>query len=175
MSEMKEMELTQEQEEQRQFICDSDQAAEWCLRKKKEAEEEKAFWKDYYAEQYEKVCRKCDWTIGMMEYHLFKYFETVPHKKAKASESYQLPSGKLTIKEQKPEWEHDDDQLLPWVKENVPGMIKTKESVDWAELKKELSVIWHEDGSQTVANGDGLIVPGVTVTERPDKFVVEVK
>ena len=47
--------------------------------------------------------------------------------------------------------------------------------MNWSELKKELTVIWNEDGGQTIVNADGLIVPGITVTERPDVFKVEVK
>ena len=53
----------------------------------------------------------------------------VPHKVTKTQESYALPSGKLVLKEQKPEWVHDDTQLLPWVKANLPEMIRTKESI----------------------------------------------
>ena len=41
------------------------------------------------------------------------------------------------------------------------------------KLKKELSVIWKDDGGQTITNADGMVVPGVTVTERPDVFKVE--
>ena len=34
---------------------------------------------------------------------LGEYFKTVPHKKTKTQEAYQLPSGKLILKKQEPE------------------------------------------------------------------------
>ena len=48
--------------------------------------------------------------------------------------------------------------------------VKTKEVLDWAELKKNVVFM-----GENVVNGDGEIIPGITITERPDKFVVEVK
>ena len=60
-------------------------------------------------------------------------------------------------------------------------MVKVKESVDWAALKKSLTVAYLEKDSESgqlvpfVVTGDGEIVPGITVTEQPDVFRVEVK
>ena len=51
-------------------------------------------------------------------------------------------------------------------------MVKTKESADWKELKKELKVA--PDGKSMVT-ADGEIVPGITVIEREPKFTVSVK
>ena len=162
-------------EAQEPWAVTDDQTAEWCLDKIREARKEKEKWAAFYDEQKARAMNREDNRILFFESKLAVYFAKVPHKVSKTQESYQLPSGKLVRKEQKPEWEHDDAQLLPWVKENVPELIKTKESVDWDKLKKELSVIWKEDGSQTITNADGMVVPGVTVTERPDVFKVEVR
>lgn len=162
-------------EEERRFTVDDDQKAEWCLEKIREAKADLMKWIEFYVEQTDKVKAKCEARVAFFEGMLQRYFATVPHKVAKTQESYALPSGKLVLKDQAPEWDHDDEQLLPWVKENVPDLIRTKESVNWSELKKELTVIWNEDGGQTIVNADGLIVPGITVTERPDVFKVEVK
>lgn len=162
-------------EEEKGFVVDSDQKAEWCLDRIREAEAEKEKWAEFYRQQNEKVARACDSKIEWMKHLLRPYFDRVPKKETKTQASYQLPSGKLVLKAQAPEWEHDDEQLLPWVRENVPSLVKVKESVNWAELKKELSVIWKEDGDQQIVNADGLILPGVKVTERPDVFKVEVK
>lgn len=162
-------------EEEIRFTVDDDQKAEWCLDKIREAKAELEKWTKFYQERMDSYKKYIDNRIAFFEGMLQRYFETVPHKETKTQESYHLPSGKLVMKEQKPEWTHDDTQLLPWVKEYVPGFVKVKESVDWAEMKKDLTVIWNEDGTNQIVNADGLIVPGITVTERPDEFRVEVK
>jgi hypothetical protein len=166
-------------EEEAGWQVDSDQAAEWCLRKIREAKAEKEKWTDFYMAQLKKVCDREEARIAFFEEKLKAYFEAVPHKVTKTQESYPLPTGRLILKEQKPEWTHDDSTLLPWVKVNAPELVKTQESVDWAALKKDLMMLDLSDEEEAprirVCNSDGLIVPGVTVTERPDKFVVEVK
>jgi hypothetical protein len=47
--------------------------------------------------------------------------------------------------------------------------IKIKEELDWKSLKADTQTV----GGQIVTM-DGEIVPGITATERPDKFTVEV-
>ena len=161
-------------EEERRFVIDDDQKADWAVRRIREIKDDFLKWNDFYVAQTEKALKAAEFRCHYLEHLLEEYFNTVPHKETKTQESYALPSGKLVRKEQKPEWTHDDEQLLPWLRKNAPEMIKTKESVDWSAVKKGLGVIWQEDGSQTITNADGLIVPGVTVTERPDVFRVEV-
>ena len=87
--------------------------------------------------------------------------------------TYQLPGGKLVYKRQAPEIQHDDEKILDWLHENstMPETyIDFRETLKWGELKKVLTVAG--DG---MATQDGEMIPGITVTERPDKFVVEVK
>ena len=170
MSELMNEEEILQEDEQITFIVDDDQKADWCLEKIREANAEKERWTAFYMDRLKKLCDAEDARIQRMEFLLQQYFRTVPHKETKTQQSYALPSGKLVYKRQQPEWTHDDSVLLPWVMENVPNMVKVKESVDWAELKKELSVV-----GDAIVNADGLIVPGVTVMERPDVFKVEVK
>lgn len=159
------------------FVVDDDQKAEWCIRKIADAKKEMMDWIEFYVEQTDKVKAKCEARIQFFEGMLQRYFESVPHKETKTQSSYQLPSGKLVLKKQTVEWVHDDAALLPWVKKNVPNMIKIKESVDWAGLKS----VFKEDDDYIQSNGalvnatDGEVIPGITVTERPDVFKVEVK
>ena len=157
-------------EEYVRFTVDDDQKAEWCLGKIREANAEKEMWTAFYMDRLKKICDKCDSTVAFMEDKLKPYFTMVPHRETKTQASYQLPSGKLVLKKRGPEFERDDDQLLPWLKENIPALVKVKETPDWANLKKHLTIV----GDQAV-DPDGEIVPGVTVTERPDEFKVEVK
>lgn len=153
------------------FRVTDDKAAEWCIRKIREAQNEKQRWRDYYAEQQRKIDQEADNSIGYFEALLADYFETVPHKRTKTQESYQLPGGKLVRRQQAPEYQRDEAALLPWLKQNAPELVKVTEAADWAALKKRLIIA--PDGA-TVATEDGEIVPGVTATNRPDVFKVEI-
>ena len=170
------IELAELTEEEQHFMVDDDQKAEWCIRKIAEARKEMMDWIEFYVAQTDKVKDKCERRIQFFQAMLEKYFYTVPHKQAKTQSSYQLPSGKLIMKAQGPDYERDEAQLLPWVKTNAPEMVKVKESVDWSGLKKSLETA---DGLQIVdghvITPDGEILPGVNVVERPNIFKVEVK
>lgn len=158
-------------EEEAGFHVEDDGAAEWCIGKIKAEKAELEKWETFYKGQIEKMRRKAEDRIAFFEGKLAMYFGSVPHKVTKTQESYQLPGGKLVVKRQAPEIIRDDEKVIAWLKTNCEGAhVKTKEVLDWAELKK--NVVFMGDN---VVNGDGEIIPGITVTERPDKFVVEVK
>ena len=91
-------------------------------------------------------------------------------KATKTQVSYTLPSGKLVLKHQEPEYKPNDEILIPWLEKNNPSLIKVKKTADWAGLKKTLTL----DGTDMLTE-DGEIVPGITVTPREDVFKVEVK
>ena len=155
------------------FTVTDDSAAQWCMKKIKEAEADRAMWKAHYEAQMEKVNKAADESVAYFTAKLEEYFATVPHKATKTQESYSLPGGKLIQKHQQPAYETDDDKLVPWLKQNFMGqLVKVKESADWAGLKKVVTVT--PDGMH-VATDDGEIVPGVTVTPRPDVFKVEME
>lgn len=154
-----------------EFIVDNDQKAEWCLKKIKEAQADKERWKAFYEDQYRAVEESADVTISQMEGLLFEYFKTVPHKQTATQENYKLPSGKLVSKKQEPEYERKDEEIIDWLKNNGgQQFVKVKESLDWAGLKKTVSVV-----GEAVATEDGEIIPGVKVVPREDVFKVEVK
>ena len=154
------------------FQVRDDKSAEWCIRKIREAQAEKQRWAEYYAEQQRKIDQEADGTISYFEALLADYFESVPHKRTKTQESYQLPGGKLVRKQQAPEYQRDEAALLPWLKQNAPALVKVTESADWAALKKQLVIA--PDG-ETVATEDGEIVPGIKAAQRPEVFRVEIK
>lgn len=168
-------------EEEQRFVVDDDQKAEWCIRKIAETKKEMMDWIDFYVAQTDKVRDKCLRRIQFFEAMLEKYFSSVPHKVTKTQESYQLPSGKLVVKKQGPDYERDDALILAWMKANDEDrFVKVKESVDWSELKKKLDILQLTAGGEQVAEQvvfteTGEVVPGITVTERPDVFKVEVK
>lgn len=157
------------------FHVTDDKAAQWCMQKIREAETDRAMWKAHYEAQMQKVNESADSTVAYFTARLEEYFASVPHKSTKTTESYSLPGGKLVQKKQQPEYKTDDAELLQWLKENFMfDFIKTKtvESADWAGLKKIVTVT--PDGAH-VATDDGEIIPGVTVTPRPDVFKVEME
>jgi hypothetical protein len=155
------------------FHVTDDKAAEWCMKKIREAEADRAMWKTHYEAQMEKVNKAADESIAYFTAKLEEYFANVPHKATKTQESYTLPGGKLIRKKQQPKFETDDEALVPWLEDNFMGqLVKVKKSADWAALKKVCSVT--PDGEH-VATDEGEIIPGVTVTQRPDVFKVEME
>lgn len=163
-------EMAYEEQESR-FVVDNDRKAEWCVDKIRQARQDKAEWKKYYAEQLAKIEAECDETINKMEMMLEEYFysENCKHKKTATQESYSLKGGKLVLKQQKPEYDHDDEKLVPWLEKNRPEFVKVRKEADWAGLKKEVTYF---DGQVVDENGE--VVPGVTATPRPNIFKVEV-
>ena len=93
----------------------------------------------------------------------------MPHKKTKTQENYPLPSGKLVMKQVEPDYQREDEEVIKWLKANRDGQfVKSKETLDWQELKKTLTVI-----GETVADEDGQIIPCIKAVAQPDKFGVE--
>ena len=153
------------------FHVTDDKAAEWCMKKIREAEADRAMWKAHYEAQMEKVNESADNAVAYFTARLEEYFASVPHKATKTQESYTLPGGKLILKKQQPKFEVDDDKLVPWLKSNfMAHLVKVKESADWATLKKVVNV-----SGSGVTTDEGEVIPGVTVTQRPDVFKVEME
>lgn len=147
----------------------NDDEAEECIQAIKAAEADVVFWKNYYAEALQKIADASQRIIDNNTARLEAYFDTLPHKKTKTQESYPLPSGKLVRKHQDTEFIRNDDELLSWLHDNNgEKFIKTKESVDWAGMKRTLSVL-----GETVVDENGEIIPCIKASERPDVFKVE--
>lgn len=162
-------EVLAEIEKEEKFIIDDDQKAEWALEQIRNAQEEKARWKDHFKEQLARINESCDLTINNMTEMLRDYFDTIPHKVTKTEENYRLPSGKLVLKKQATEFNYDDAELIDWLEKNKPGQfIKMKKSVDWMALKKTLNVV-----GEIVADDTGEIIPCIQANERPDVFTIE--
>lgn len=158
------------------FVIDNDNKAEWALRKIKEAEEEHDRIVNLINAQRtilnDKECElddKLEHETSYLKHLLEQYMGTVKCKETKTQKSYQLLSGKLVHKLGGIEYKKDEDALLEWVKNNRPLLVKVKDSVDWAELKKEL--ITAEDG--TVITQDGEIIECITAEQKPDSFGIK--
>lgn len=172
MSEAKELQLEETEELEEVAILD-DASAEMMLGRIRAANEQYEKMEAWYAFQLGKAKAIRDRTVEWAERSLQGYFDMVPTKNAKTQRSYELPSGKLTLKAQQPEYERDDETLVTWLKENgLSEMIKIKETANWSELKKTLRE--SPDGT-TMMTTDGEIVPGIKVTQRDPKFTVTLK
>ncbi|TDT63392.1 host-nuclease inhibitor Gam family protein [Fonticella tunisiensis] len=170
--------LPVEETEQEGFRVDDDLKADWCLDKIREANAEYNRFEmvvnakiEQLQQALKKAQEKRDREVGFFEGKLREYFETVKAKETKTQKSYSLPSGKLVLKYQQPEFKRDEDTLLNWVENNKPQFIKIKKSVDWSNLKKNVKVV----NDLIIDSQTGEIIEGVTIEEREPKFVVEVE
>lgn len=152
------------------FVIDTDAKAEWALTKIREARADRDRWVAWYKDKIDEITQQTDFDTMNLERMLAEYFATVPHKKTKTQESYKLPGGKLVLKTQNPEYTRDDKAVIEWAKANgLPQFVKVEEKLAWQELKDATAVF---EGH--IVTEDGEIVPGVEVTNREAKFVVEV-
>ena len=165
-----EQELEQLEGQEVPMLDDMD--AEYMMGIIRQADAEYQKMEAWYLHMIQKAKDFHDRKVAWAESNLRAYFDTVPTKASKTQKSYELPSGKLVLKKQEPKYETEDEKLVPWLKANRPELVKIKESSDWANLKKELAV--SPDGTAMVTE-DGEIVPGITVTQREDKFSVTLK
>ena len=143
--------------------------AKWQFEQRRKIIEDRDELIAYYEDQIAKVKADADYKIGFIDRALFAFFQTVEHKKTKTQESWSIPAGKLMLKKQAPEFKRDEKTVIDWLKQNNgTDYVKTVESLDWANLKKDTTVV-----GSSIVNSDGEIIPGVEVIEREDKFVVE--
>ena len=172
---MSEIEMMREEAEAKPaFVVDNDSKAERCLKKISEKRQEMETWKRHYEMLYSTIEQELNSEIeyfsAQLEQYLRRQRDAGFTKAAKTQISYKLPSGKLVLKKQEPEYERNNDTLIDWLKKNDAGMVKVKEEVDWQGLKKKLVPL-----AGRMVTEDGEVVPGITVIPRPDKFTVEVK
>lgn len=152
------------------FVIDCDRLAVWAIRKIKEARADRDAWVKWYEKKIKEITEQTDFDTMNLERMLAEYFASVPHKKTKTQESYQLPEGKLVLKTQNPEFKRDDKTVIDWLKQNkMTDFVKVKEELNWSDLKAKTSVF---EGQ--IVTEDGEIVPGIEVIERDAKFIVEV-
>lgn len=176
------------------FIVDTDEKAEWALKKiaqeKLECERMKAVCEqmiENYKRKIEEAKTRYESKTSYLKGMLQRYMETVKTKDSKMQKTYALPSGKLKIKFQKPEYVRDDKKILLWAKNNgYKDFIRTEEKLQWGEFKKVTdikkdAIVDEETGELIdytpyyVIDTNGNKVEGVTVVEREPVFEVEVE
>lgn len=173
LAEMKEV----EEMERERFVIKDKSGAQWALRKisalKAQIDENKAL-----AEK--EIQRVREWEESENKAHVdsIGYFtallqEYMLNEKENdpGLKSIKLPHGTIRLRKQQPEYIRDDAQLIKWAKkEKRTDLIKVKESLNWADLKKE---IINQDGV-AVNRNTGEVIDYITIQEREDKFEVVV-
>lgn len=164
-------------EQEQGFSITDDHLAEWALKKIAEEKAEmqrmvnvcQTFINEYQL-KIENYRKQFESKTAYLNEQLRVYFESVPHKATKTQETYKLPSGTLKMKYGTPEYIRDDERLVAWLNENGhEDKVKVKESPDWAEFKKLITI-----NGDKVVTADGEIVDGVTVQPRENSFEVEI-
>lgn len=156
-----------------EFVIDTDSKAEWALNKIREARANRDKMIDWYNAKIKEISEQTDFDTFNLERLLSEYFRMTAdvHKKTKTTESYSLPSGKLVMKAQQPEFKRDDSKVIEWLKgHDGADYVRIEEKLDWAGLKARSAVI---GGKLFDENGEE--IAGIEVIEREPKFVVEVK
>ena len=161
-----------EGEELQDVAVFDDASAQYLLRRIAEADEQFERMEAWYKHQTAKAKAVRDRTVEWAERNLRAYFDLVPKKTTKTQQSYELPGGKLVLKQKQPKYERDDAALVPWLEGNGRAeMVKVEKSANWAELKKTLTL--GPDGESMITE-DGEVVPGVKAVPQLPEFSVTV-
>lgn len=159
--------VPEEQEERERFRIETKDQAAWALRKMSRIKAEQDENIQTAQAEIERITSwrdeengKLERSISFFESLLHEYFMQLREDDPKLK-TVKLPHGSLKMRAQQPEFQYDETQLLPWAKENLPDAVVVKVSVSKTPVKKHIKET-------------GEMVPGVTITERPEKFSVEV-
>jgi len=160
------------------FRIDNDDKADWAVRTIRQARENMERRKVFVQAQIErleawqkKLDERDQETIDRMTGLLAPYFESLRPQLGKRK-SYILPSGTLQVRTAQVNYARNDDELLPYARQ--VGLVRVKETPDWAEMKKRLRPANDHAGAPVVDIETGEIVPGVTVAE-PEREIFSVK
>ena len=176
MENMNQVEINEvETNEQTEFVIDTDQKAEWALKKVLEAKAEKERLTslvnselDLLKVKQAEIDRHYENETGYLMLKLNDYMKTVKCKETKTQATYELLSGKLVFKFAKAELK-ENPELLEWCKQNAPEYVRTKEEVMWGELKKNLDVT----AEGVIIANTGEFVAGVDIQEKPGVFDIK--
>lgn len=160
------------------FTVDTDGKADWCIERIAEIRAEIERFNAVTNERIEALRdRQVRYVAGKqsnIEYfegQLRAYMEHLDITPTKAgSRIYNLPSGKLTLKPESPEYAVDKTALVGWLKSaGRTELVKVEELPMWGELKKVCTVA---DGKVITAEGE--VVDGVAVEMKPAKLEVKI-
>lgn len=175
--------MTGDAEQDRRLI-DCDSKADYFIKLVKKSQEEIDKINDYVDQEIEKAriiydnyrneeVAKRQKQIDYFKFMLETY--TIDSLEGKKARSIKLPHGVLQIRKQQPTITVSDE-TLEWLINKKPELVKTetkvKTSVDKNKLKKDGFI---NDSNVMFVEVDNVEVevPGVTVTQNPDKFEIK--
>jgi len=150
-----------------------DGAADWAVRKIKEARANRDRMIAHFEDQIEKAIESCRITENFFSGKLIEYFNVLPVRESKTQKSYELPTGKLILKFPAPEYVRDESKLVEWLfKIDRQDLIRTDfvSKPIWSELKP-LTIV---SGNDVIYLETGEVIPGLSAVERGAEFKVEV-
>jgi len=114
---------------------------------------------------------KANSELAFLEGLLLRYMQTVDAKQTKTQASYKLPSAKLVLKKEKKVLKVDKKIFLEYAKEYEREFVKTTESLDWATMKKNYSIV----GDKIISNLTGEVVEleGLEIETKKSNFEVK--
>lgn len=159
------------------FRIADDDVADWAVQKIAEKKAEYDRLKELadreiarITEKVEQAKRRYEADSSLLTNCLLNYFMTVPHRKTKTTEKYQLLHGTLTMKLGGTDFRRDDAKLVAWLKENGrEDLVKIKEEPAWGDLKKQIEAV----GSSVIIKDTGEILEGIEATQAPDTFKID--
>lgn len=134
-----------------------------------EIEKARIIYDNYRNEEVDKRQKQIDYFKCMLETY------TIDSLEGKKAKSIKLPHGVLQIRKQQPTITVSDE-TLEWLINKKPELVKTKtevkRSIDKNKLKKDGFI---NDSNVMFVEIDNVNVevPGVTVTQNPDKFEIK--
>lgn len=170
-----------EEETTTEFIINSDNLANWAVKKIKEAQDEHdrlvAIAKAEIEKrnlQIEKLDEQLENKTSFLKGKLYEYFNNVEHKSTKTQESYKLLDGSLvwkkpTTKIVKGNDEAWDSALLFYLEESQPELIEVVKKPLWGEFKKNLAI----NNGQVVDMATGEVLDFIKTEEDTGKFDIK--
>lgn len=171
------MEIERETQDER-FVVDSVDRLDWCVRQISEIEKEELPYIECAQRQIARLqqwVRKAEERIEERTAHFKALMRPFVEQMLADSKrrTINAPSGSVSLRKQEPEFEKDDESLVKWLKESGKrDLVKVKESVDWASLKKQLVDVM-EDGTCVTVDGELIPVEAVKAIPRPDKLYIK--
>lgn len=167
----------QEGVEERGFVVDNEQKANWALRKIKQmreqiektnsiAESEIQNIEQWSSEENDKCLQSIDYFQSLLAEYAMNLKDKDPKFK-----SLKLPNGRIGFRKRQPKWTYDDDKVLQALKDaEMDDLIRVRESPKKDDIKKVFEVI----NGRVVNPNTGEVIEGITVEEQPDNFNVVV-
>lgn len=162
--------LNEVQTETRADDIQDDEEAEAALSTIRRIREDAEMWKRFYTDRLQQAKQRAEEREAYQLSRLRRYFDRLPEgacRKTRTQLSYALPGGTLLLKKQPPKYERDDAAMLPFLTQEAPDCVETKQAIRWAELKKRLA-----PGTACLAD-TGEAVPGLTCTEQDAAFTLQ--